>query len=155
MFRTAGAGPAPRVRARKRSRSSLWRGGNRSRSVRWRDEVVMGMKLSVGVAVAVAVGAPAWPPSAAYQFVASTVVCTIAIVAALQAHRTHHNLWLFGLAAIAVLFNPVVPIVLPRTVMLWASAGCLTAIAAWLMFLQRTVPARPVAQVIDPPEAAQ
>jgi hypothetical protein len=120
-----------------------------------RDEVVMGMKLSVGVAVAVAVGAPAWPPSAAYQFVASTVVCTIAIVAALQAHRTHHNLWLFGLAAIAVLFNPVVPIVLPRTVMLWASAGCLAAIAAWLMFLQRTVPARPVAQVIHPPEAAQ
>ena len=72
----------------------------------------------------------------------------IALLAALSSARTDRSAWVFGLALIAVLLVTVFPTVMPRTVMLWAIAGCLSAIGACLMVLQQVVPTPRAGEVV-------
>ena len=108
----------------------------------------MSSTMSVGLGITLMVGGAAWLFSDDYQFVTRAIVFAIALLAALSSARTDRSAWVFGLALIAVLLVTVFPTVMPRTVMLWAIAGCLSAIGACLMVLQQVVPTPRAAQVV-------
>ncbi len=67
---------------------------------------------SVSIA-ALLLAATAWRSAPNYQLLLDFVVCTGAIVVVMQAVRAKRYLWTAAFAAIAVLFNPVVPVPRP------------------------------------------
>jgi hypothetical protein len=73
-------------------------------------------------------------PSAGYQTVLEFVVCLSGLLVLAQAVRTGRYIWAVGFMAIAVLFNPVLPVVLSRKITLglgWVSlATFLVSLAA-------------------------
>jgi hypothetical protein len=73
-------------------------------------------------------------PSAGYQTVLEFVVCLSGLLVLAQAVRTGRYFWAVGFMAIAVLFNPVLPVVLSRKITLglgWVSlATFLVSLAA-------------------------
>jgi hypothetical protein len=99
------------------------------------------MKISLAGAIALLAGVAVWP-AAAYHVAARTAVCVIALMAALQAGRTDRNLWMYGLVAVALVFNPLVLVELPRSIALAVTLGSLALLAAWLVVLQRTAAVR-------------
>ena len=110
----------------------------------------MGMKISIGAAVALMLGAMLWPTSAVHQFLARATITLVALVAALQAGRETRNVWVFGLAAIAVLVNPVLPILPPSTITFWVMVTSLAALSTWVVVLERAAPTPSVAQILHP-----
>ena len=66
-----------------------------------------------------------WRSSANYQIVLEFLVCAGAILLGLRAWRTGKYPWAAGFIAIAVLFNPVAPIVLPHPILVWVDLLCL------------------------------
>lgn len=106
----------------------------------------MSATMSVGVGTGLTMAGVIWLITGDYRFAARAAVCAIALLAAWSSARTDRSVGVFGLALIAVLLVTVVPIALPRAVMLWALGGCLLAIAAWLMLLERVVPT-PIAPI--------
>jgi hypothetical protein len=108
------------------------------------------MKISVGVAVALLLGAMLWPTSAAYQFVARATISLVALTAALQAGHQSRNVWVFGLAAVAVLVNPALPILPPSTLTFWVMVASLVALATWVVMLERNAPVPSVAEILHP-----
>ena len=110
----------------------------------------MGMKLSIGLAVALTLGAMLWPSSAVHQFLARATISLVALAAAWQAGQETRNVWVFGLAAIAVLVNPVLPILPPSTLTFWVMVASLPALAAWVVMLERTASTPSVAQILHP-----
>jgi hypothetical protein len=110
----------------------------------------MGMKVSIGVAAALMLGMALWPVASPYQFLARGAICLVAFAAAVHAGRTDRNLWVLGLAGVALLFNPVAPVALAPSLMVWVIAACITTMVAWLFVLDRTVAAPSVADVLHP-----
>ena len=62
---------------------------------------------------ALLLAATSWRSAPNYQLLLDFVVCMAAIVVAQQAVRAKRYLWTAAFAAIAVLFNPVVPVPRP------------------------------------------
>ena len=60
-----------------------------------------------------------WRSSGNYQLLLEFVVCAGAIVVGLDAVHAEEYLWATGFVAIALLFNPIAPVVLSRTMFLW------------------------------------
>lgn len=63
-------------------------------------------------------------------------VCAVAVYGAVLAHRADRGGWAWGLGALAVLFNPVLPVYLDRGV--WAVLDVLAAVVLALSI--RAVP---------------
>ena len=74
-------------------------------------------------------------PSAGYQTVLEFVVCLSGLLVLAQAVRTGRYIWAVGFMAIAVLFNPIVPVTLSRKTFLWLDSVCvvtfLVSLALW------------------------
>jgi hypothetical protein len=79
-----------------------------------------------------------WRSSDSRTLIAGFVVCTGAIVAMLQASRVRKYGWVLAFLAIAVLFNPLVPMVFSRGASLTLYVGCL---ATFLLSLGMAMPA--------------
>lgn len=78
-----------------------------------------------------------WRASASSQLLLQFVVCLGAILVALQAVRASKYIWAAGFIAIAVFFNPVVPVTLSRNIFLWLDWVCLAAFLLSLAALRR------------------
>ena len=81
-------------------------------------------KTMMWVSVVVLLLALLWRPSASYQTVLEFVVCLSGLLVLAQAVRAGRYFWAAGFLAIAVLFNPVLPVVLSRKITLglgWVS----------------------------------
>lgn len=74
-------------------------------------------------------------PSASYQLMLDIFVGVTAVLAATQAFRARKYIWTAGFAAIAVLFNPIVPFVFSRNTSLWLDTFCLITFMASLFAL--------------------
>ena len=74
--------------------------------------------------------------SASFRVALEMVVGVAALVVATQAFRIGKFFWGLGFAAIAVLFNPVVPIALPHNAFLLLDLLCIGAFLASLAALQ-------------------
>jgi len=63
------------------------------------------------------------------------VVCLSALLVVAQAFREGKYFWVAGFVAIAVIFNPVLPVTFSRTAFLWLDSACivtfLISLAAW------------------------
>jgi hypothetical protein len=81
-----------------------------------------------------------WRTSANFQLVLESVVCVAGILVVTQAFRTRKYFWAAGFIAIAVLFNPVVPVGLPAHLFILLDLACLAAFLTSLALL-RTEPA--------------
>jgi len=78
-----------------------------------------------------------WRSSDSRTLIAGFVVCTAAVVTAWQAVRVRKYAWILVFIAIVVLFNPLVPMVFPRTAFLMIYVACL---ATFLLSLRMAVP---------------
>lgn len=66
-------------------------------------------------------------PTETFQVVLKVVVCLAALLAVSQALRADRFVCMTGYSLIAVLFNPLVPLALSRSVSLWVNGICLMA----------------------------
>lgn len=64
------------------------------------------------------------------------IVCVSAFLVVTQALRTGKYFWAAGFSAVAVLFNPIVPIALSGNVSLWVDWVCLLAFFVSLVTLK-------------------
>jgi hypothetical protein len=64
-------------------------------------------------------------PTASFQVLLKIVVCVSALVVLTQAVRANGHAWAAGFGVIAALFNPVVPLALAPSTLLWVDAICL------------------------------
>jgi hypothetical protein len=74
--------------------------------------------------------------SAGFRIAVEMVVCVAALVVITQAFLTGKYFWGIGFAAIAVLFNPAVPIALSHKAYLLLGSVCIAAFLASLVALQ-------------------
>jgi len=88
------------------------------------------------VCIAALLLAVIWRSSANYQIVLEFLVCAGAILLALPAWRGGKHPWAAGFIAIAVLFNPVAPIVLPPPILVWVDLVCLVSFGLSLVVLR-------------------
>lgn len=84
-----------------------------------------------------------WPPSTSYQVTLEILICVSALLVVTQAWRAQKYFWAAGFVAIAVLFNPIVPLALARKTFLWLDLVCFAAFLVSLGVLT----ARPIATV--------
>jgi hypothetical protein len=82
-------------------------------------------KIMKGISIAVLLLAVLWQPSASYEIMLQMVVCVSSLLVLTQAVRARKYLWAAGFSAIAVLFNPAVPVALARKPFLWLDVVCL------------------------------
>ena len=79
----------------------------------------------------------AWHPSTPYQLMLEILICVSALMVVAQAWRERKYLWAAGFVAIAVLFNPAVPVAISRTAFLWLDALCIVTFLVSLAVLKR------------------
>jgi Family of unknown function (DUF6804) len=77
-----------------------------------------------------------WRSSANFQLLLELVICVASLLVITQAVRTGKYLWAAGFLAIAVLFNPVVPVKLPGQFLLVLDLSCLMVFLASLIALK-------------------
>ena len=77
--------------------------------------------------------------SASFELVLGSVVCISGLLVMAQAIRMGKYLWAAGFVAVAVLFNPVVPVQVSASLVLWLDMACLGAFVASLVAI-RTAP---------------
>ncbi len=94
-------------------------------------------KIMKWVSIAVLLLAVLRLPTASYQVLLEIVVCVSGLLVVTQAVRASKYFWAAGFLAIAVLFNPVVPIALSRKIFLWLDWVCLAAFLFSLAALKR------------------
>lgn len=82
-------------------------------------------KIMKWVSILALVLALVWRPLTSYQLVLEFLVCVGALMVVAQAWRAGKYLWAAGFVAIAVLFNPAVPLAIPRTAFLGLDALCI------------------------------
>lgn len=97
----------------------------------------MSTKSMKGVSIAVLLLAVLRLPSASYQVLLEIFVCVSALLVVTQAVRAGKYFWAAGFVAIAVLFNPVVPVALSRKTFLWLDSVCLMTFLVSLAVLKR------------------
>ena len=83
-----------------------------------------------------------WQASAGAEFVLDILICVGAMTVATQAVSRPNYIWTTGFVLIAVLFNPVVPVVLSRNIFFVLDLTCLLAFLISLEALknQRRIP---------------
>jgi hypothetical protein len=96
----------------------------------------MTMKMMKLIAVAALLLAILPHPNSIFQTLLDILVCGTAIVVATQAFRAGRHIWAAGFAVIAVLFNPVLPLVFARTTFLWLDVACLITFMLSLVALK-------------------
>lgn len=79
-----------------------------------------------------------WRSSDNWTFLAAFLVCTAAVAAMVQAVRVRKYGWILAFLAIALLFNPLVPMVFSPGTFLTLYLGCL---ATFLLSLRMAPPA--------------
>lgn len=94
-------------------------------------------KMMRWVSIAVLLLAVLQLPTAGYQVLLEIVVCVSALLVFAQAVRAGKYFWAAGFVAIAVLFNPVVPVALSRGTFLWLASVCLMTFLISLVVLKR------------------
>ncbi len=94
-------------------------------------------KIMKWVSLGVLLLAVLWGSSASYQILLEFVICAGSLLVVLQASRAGKYFWAAGFLAIAVLFNPVVPVALSREIFLWLDWVCLAAFLVSLAALKR------------------
>ena len=110
----------------------------------------MNTKVSVGVAVALLLGLAFSPSLGGYAFLGQAAICAVAFAAALEAARTDHNLWMIGLATIALVFNPLFTVSVPAPLIIWTIAGAIAIQIGWGIVSRRGSQPQPVAEVLRP-----
>jgi Family of unknown function (DUF6804) len=78
-----------------------------------------------------------WVATPGVEIVLDILIFVGAVMVATQAVARTKYLWAAGFAAIAVLFNPVVPVVLSRIVFLGLDVACLLAFLLSLAAMKR------------------
>ena len=76
-------------------------------------------KIMKWVSIAILLLAVFWPSSADYRLLLQFVVCAGALMVGWEAYRLEKHLWAVGFVAIAVLFNPMQPLLFSPGVFLW------------------------------------
>jgi hypothetical protein len=66
-------------------------------------------------------------PAASFQVLLKIVVCVTALLVITQAVRSNKQIWAVVFGLIAVMFNPVLPVALSPSTLLWVDAICLIA----------------------------
>lgn len=100
-------------------------------------------KIMKWVSVAVLLMAVFVRSSHGIQLALELVVCVAGLLVVTQAVRRGKYFWAAGFSAIAVLFNPVVPVELSTRLFFWLDLACLGAFLASLAALK----ARPVLSI--------
>jgi len=100
-------------------------------------------KIMKWFSITVLLAAIFWRPSEGYGVLFQFVLSVGAILVVVQAAQARKYLWAIGFSSIAVLFNPVAPIVFSRQVFLWLDVVCLAMFAISLAVLK----ARPLLSV--------
>ena len=77
-----------------------------------------------------------WRPSTPYQVVLEILICVSALMVVAQAWRAEKYLWVAGFAAIAVLFNPAIPVGISRTGFFVLDALCIVTFLVSLAVLK-------------------
>ena len=77
-----------------------------------------------------------WRSSPSYELLLQFVVCAGAILVVLQAAGADKYLWAAGFSAIALLYNPIVPVTLSRNLFLWLNLLSLATFAVSLTVLK-------------------
>ena len=85
----------------------------------------MTMKIVKLIALAALLLAVLPHPRSIVQTFLEILVCGTAVVVATQAFRAGKHIWAVGFAVIAMLFNPIAPLVFARRTFLWLDAACL------------------------------
>jgi Family of unknown function (DUF6804) len=75
--------------------------------------------------------------ASSYKVLLEFVVCVSGLLVVTQAVRAGKYIWATGFLAIAVLFNPVVPIPLSGKISLWLNWVCIAAFLTSLAALRR------------------
>ena len=96
----------------------------------------MSMKIMKSIAVAALLLAILPHPSSIFHTLLDILVCGTAVVVAAQAFRTGRHIWAVGFAVVAVLFNPLVPLVFARRTFLWLDLICLMTFMLSLVALK-------------------
>jgi hypothetical protein len=110
----------------------------------------MNMKVSIGVAVALLLGLAFRPDLGGYAFLAQAFISAVAFAAAVQAARADRNFWMMGLAAIALVFNPLFEVTLPAPLTLPSIAVAIATQIGWIIVFERTVAPQTAADVLHP-----
>jgi hypothetical protein len=77
-----------------------------------------------------------WGSHAGFRIGMEMVVCVAALVVVIQAFRTGKYFWGVGFVALAVLFNPVVPLTLSHPIFLGLEWVSIAVFLASLLFLR-------------------
>ena len=77
-----------------------------------------------------------WRSSGNYQLLLEFVVCAGAILVALDAVHAEEFVWATGFVAIALLFNPIAPVVLSGTLFFWLGWASVAMFLASLVVLK-------------------
>ncbi len=108
----------------------------------------MTTKIMKFVSIAALLIALLWRPSAGYLLLLQFTVFAGAILVAAQGYRLDRVRWGFAFAAIAALFNPLMPPEYSRNVFLVLDAICITLFAA-SFYVLKTQPRLSIASITD------
>ncbi len=109
----------------------------------------MSSRIMKWLAVTVLLGGLLAPSSAGYRMLLDLVVCGAALVVIGEAFRTKRYLWGMAFMSVAVLFNPLVPLMLTKGAFLGLDLACVATFSISLVML-RTTPRLSVSGIINP-----
>ena len=90
-----------------------------------------------------------WPPLSNHQVALEILICLSALLVVAQAWNAGKHFWALGFVAVAVLFNPIVPLVVTRQTYFWLEWVCLAAFILSLIILTAKQPV-PLPGIISP-----
>lgn len=90
-----------------------------------------------------------WEPLRSYELTFEILICGGALLVVMQAWRAQKYFWTTGFIAIAVVFNPIVPLVLTRRIFFLLVLACLGAFLVSLAVLTGK-PLAPAPGIINP-----
>ena len=96
-------------------------------------------KITKWLSIAAFLLAALWCSPTSYERLLQFLICVAAILVTVQPVRTGKYVWGIGFTAIAVLFNPVIPVALSHRTFFWLDLACLVAFVASLAAL-KTMP---------------
>lgn len=96
----------------------------------------MSIRLMSSFSVVALVFASLWAMSAGFAILLQFLVCTAAVLVVIQAVRRGSYRWAAPFGAIALLYNPVTPVVLGRSGLLWLNVLSMSAFAVALYLWQ-------------------
>ena len=99
----------------------------------------MANKITKYVAMASLLTILVWRSASDVRLVLTFMVCAGAILIAVQAFRAQQPAWMALFSAIALLFNPVLPIRMPTGIAFWSDLTCLVMFAVSLFLVNQPV----------------